>query len=263
MSRAKSDLQKPGDGRASPRTRFLLAAILEDDSNSWPVRLKNLSSTGALADGENLPAAGRTVKVKRGAASAVATIVWSEAGTCGLQFTDHVELSSWIPDKKAGQGMDPKFSVMIYVSRSIAEVFEAVADPKELSSYFTTGGASGRLESGQTVTWDFHDFPGPFPVEVIEAIPEQRIILKWQAEGGASDPEADDSPEAVHSTTVTITFEPTDDERTLVEIEEKGWPQTEEGLGASYRNCMGWSQMLAALKIWVEHRINLREGAYR
>ena len=41
--------------------------------------------------------------------------------------------------------LDLKFKVMIHVGRPVAEVFEAVADPKELSSYFTTGGASARL----------------------------------------------------------------------------------------------------------------------
>ena len=57
------------------------------------------------------------------------------------------------------------------------EVFEAVADPEQLSQYFTTGGAKGRLETGATVTWDFHDFPGAFPVEVVEVVPDERIVL--------------------------------------------------------------------------------------
>ncbi len=160
--------------------------------------------------------------------------------------------------------MDLKFKVMIRVSRPVHEVFEAVADPQELSSYFTTGGASGRLETGKTVTWDFHDFPGAFPVEVDEVVPNERIVLRWEAAEGAqvcSGGEIDIKP-AGYQTTVTMTFKPTDDGRTLVEIEERGWRETEKGLQASYGNCMGWSQMLAALKMWVEHRINLRDGAY-
>ena len=150
--------------------------------------------------------------------------------------------------------MDLKFKVMIHVGRPVAEVFEAVADPAQLSSYFTTGGASGRLESGKTVTWDFHDFPGAFPVEVDEVVPNERIVLRWEAN--------EDGP-AGYQTTVTITFKPTEDGRTLVEIEETGWRESEAGLQASYGNCMGWSQMLAALKAWVEHGINLREGMYK
>ena len=61
-----------------------------------------------------------------------------------------------------------KFSVSGRIARPAHEVFEAVADPKELSHYFTTGGAKGRLETGATVYWDFHDFPGAFPVEVAD-----------------------------------------------------------------------------------------------
>ena len=160
--------------------------------------------------------------------------------------------------------MDLNFKVMIIVGRPVHEVFEAVADPQQLSSYFTTGGASGRLEKGETVTWDFHDFPGAFPVEVDEVVTDEKIVLRWDAAEGeqVSDGRIDIKP-AGYQTTVTIRFKPTDDGRTMVEIEERGWRETESGLQASYGNCMGWSQMLAALKMWVEHKINLREGAYK
>ena len=159
--------------------------------------------------------------------------------------------------------MEPTFRVFIIVNRQRHDVFEAVADPKQLSNYFTTGGASGRLESGATVTWDFADFPGAFPVEVTEVVPNEMIVLKWEAhDGEILDGEAD--VHAGYQTEVTMRFAPTDDgQRTRVEIEEKGWRETPGGLTASYNNCMGWSQMLAALKMWVEHRINLREGAYK
>ncbi len=84
--------------------------------------------------------------------------------------------------------MDLKFKVMIHVGRPVGEVFEAVADPKELSSYFTTGGASARLEQGATVMWDFHDFPGAFPVEVDEVVPNERIRFRWEANEAAKGP---------------------------------------------------------------------------
>ena len=156
--------------------------------------------------------------------------------------------------------MDLTFSVMIHVSRPVHEVFEAVADPKQLSAYFTTGGASARLETGTTVTWDFHDFPGAFPVEVVEVVPNERIMLRWKAN---EQPSEGEPPVPAYQTTVTMSFKRTDDDRTLVRIEEHGWRDTEGGLKASYGNCMGWSQMLAALKAWKEYGINLREGAYK
>lgn len=158
--------------------------------------------------------------------------------------------------------MDLKFSVSAHISKPVAEVFEAVADPAKLSNYFTTGGAKGRLETGKTVTWDFHDFPGAFPVEVVEVIPNEKIILKWEAVDGEP-AEGEEYKNAGYLTTVTMTFKGLEDGRTLVRIAEEGWHETESGLTASYGNCMGWSQMLCALKMWVEHGINLRDGMYK
>lgn len=160
--------------------------------------------------------------------------------------------------------MELKFKVSAHISRPVTDVFEAVADPQKLSEYFTTGGAKGRLETGATVTWDFHDFPGAFPVEVVKVVPNREIVLLWEANEGASSDGAAATTPASYMTTVTMTFEPLDDgRRTLVTIAEEGWRETEKGLSASYGNCMGWSQMLAALKAWIEYGINLREGMYK
>ena len=147
------------------------------------------------------------------------------------------------------------FTVWIIVARPTAEAYEAVADPEQLSRYFTTGGAVGRLETGKTVLWDFHDFPGAFPVEVLDATAPERIVLSW----AANDPGADQP----YKLTVTFRFTPAGEGRTKVEVEERGWHDTESGRKASYGNCMGWSQMLCALKAWAEYGINLREGAYK
>lgn len=160
--------------------------------------------------------------------------------------------------------MDLKFKVSARIARPVAEVFEAVADPKKLSGYFTTGGAQGRLETGATVTWDFHDFPGAFPVEVVEVETNRRIVLRWEANDGApSDGDAAVTASTGYKTTVTMTFEPLEDGRTLVSIAEEGWRETVNGLKASYGNCQGWTQMLCAMKAYIEYGINLRQGMFK
>lgn len=160
--------------------------------------------------------------------------------------------------------MELKFRVAARIARPVEEVFEAVADPDKLSCYFTTGGAQGRLETGATVTWDFADFPGAFPVKVAEVVANERIVLEWEAsEGEAPNVEGGEMTEAGYSTTVTMSFNQLDDGRTLVEIAEEGWRTTPGALQASYGNCQGWSQMLCALKAWLEHGINLRDGLYK
>jgi uncharacterized protein YndB with AHSA1/START domain len=155
--------------------------------------------------------------------------------------------------------MQLKFTISGRIAKPVSEVFEAVVNPDHLSHYFTTGGAKGRLEPGATVTWDFADFPGAFPVRVGEVEKDKRIVLYWEA--------ADDAPEgeeaAPHDTKATMIFEPLEDGRTLVSISEEGWRETEKGLKASYGNCEGWTGMLFAMKMWLEHGLQIREGFYR
>jgi uncharacterized protein YndB with AHSA1/START domain len=160
--------------------------------------------------------------------------------------------------------MELKFRVAARIARPVHEVFEAVADPAQLSHYFTTGGAQGRLETGATVTWDFHDYPGAFPVHVVEVVPDQRIVLEWKAnEGEAPNVDGGEVKPLDYNTTVTMTFKCLDDGRTLVEVAEEGWRENQGALQASYGNCQGWTGMLLALKVWLEHGINLREGLYK
>lgn len=157
-------------------------------------------------------------------------------------------------DVRTDVWMKPAFKVSGRISKPVAEVFEAVVNPDHLSHFFTTGGAKGRLETGSTVTWDFADFPGAFPVRVETVEPNRRIVLHWTAN--------DDAPSR-HDTTVTMTFEALEDGRTLVSISEEGWRESEKGLKASYGNCEGWAGMLCAMKVWLEHGINLRDGFYK
>ncbi len=155
--------------------------------------------------------------------------------------------------------MELKFTVSGRIAKPVEEVFEAVADPKQLSGYFTTGGAVGRLQTGATVTWDFHDFPGAFPVHVVEVIENRRIVLRWDA----ADQDEEAGKSGAYQTQVTLGFEPLEDGRTLVTITEEGWRQTPAGLRSALSNCEGWTGMLCAMKVFLEHGINLRQGFYK
>jgi len=140
--------------------------------------------------------------------------------------------------------MQLKFKVQAKIQKPVAEVFDAVYNPKKLSAYFTTGGASAPLDPGTTVTWDFADFPGAFPVRVKEVVPNRLIAFEWDKQR------------------VEMTFEALGENNTLLSISEGEWPETQKGLDQSYGNCHGWTQMSCALKAYVEHGINLRDGFY-
>lgn len=150
--------------------------------------------------------------------------------------------------------MELKFKVHTAIQKPVAEVFDAVYNPDKLSGYFTTGGASAPLDEGTTVEWKFADFHGAddpgFPVKVTKVVPDELIVLEWAGEK--------DRPDNV----VEMHFKSLGDTGTLVSITEGGWSETQGGLDRSYGNCMGWSQMVFALKAYAEHGLNLREGAY-
>ena len=147
--------------------------------------------------------------------------------------------------------MDIKSKVSGRIAKPVHEVFEAVADPAKLSGYFTTGGAKGRLEAGSVVSWDFADFPGAFPVTVVEIVPDAKIVLRWGSAEGQGD------------NTVTMIFEGLEDGRTLITITETGWTETQTGIDGAVGNTEGWAGMLAAMKAYLEHGINLRQGFYK
>ena len=143
--------------------------------------------------------------------------------------------------------MELRFQVYGKIATPVAEVFDAVYNPSKLSGYFTTGGASAPLVEGSTVTWDFADFPGAFPVQVRKVERDRLIELEWKANDGD------------YTTRTRLEFEPLEGNVTLVRISEGKWTETQRGLDASYGNCMGWTQMLCAMKLYVERGINLRE----
>ena len=146
--------------------------------------------------------------------------------------------------------MELKFKVQAKIQKPVAEVFDAVRDNRKLTGYFTTASASAPLTEGATVQWEFADYPGAFPVFVKKVVENELIAFEW----GAADGD--------YNTRVEMRFEALDPRNTLVTISESGWKETEKGLESSYGNCMGWSQMAACLKAYLEYGINLRKGFY-
>jgi uncharacterized protein YndB with AHSA1/START domain len=159
--------------------------------------------------------------------------------------------------------MDLKFEVQVKIQKPRSEVFDAVYNPKKLSAYFTTGGASAPLKEGTTVTWDFADFPGAFPVYVKKVVPGERIVFEWAVAEHVEPLEKGMPPvKKEYNTRVEISFESLDANSTLVKISESGWKETPEGLKSSYGNCSGWMHMSLCLKAYLEYGINLRKGSF-
>jgi len=147
--------------------------------------------------------------------------------------------------------MELRFQVQTKIARPVGDVFDAVYNPKKLTGYFATGGSTGPLDEGATVTWKWHDHPDiSEDVTVTQVIENELIQLEWQASEGG------------YNTVVMMQCERLDARTTMVKISESGWRETPRSLENSYGNCEGWTEMLCCLKAFVEHGINLRENYY-
>lgn len=72
--------------RRSRRSNVLLAASIEVAGAVLPVKLRNLSSEGALIEGEGLPAEGAEVLFHRAELSVVSRIAWVHGKQAGIAF---------------------------------------------------------------------------------------------------------------------------------------------------------------------------------
>ncbi len=114
-----------------------------------------------------------------------------------------------------------QFKIYGFIQKPVKDVFDAVYNPKKLTKYFTTKSASGPLDAGKTVMWDFADFPGAFPVHVKKSIKNKTIAFDWRAADGNYD------------NRVVFTFKRAGPRRTKVEISESGWKNQPKALAAS------------------------------
>ena|SRR5689334_4739910 len=83
------------DARGASRSSLYLSAVLCCDGFSSPVKIRNLSSSGALIEGPIVAASGSFVQLVRGGLNVGALVVWSGEGKCGLKFSDLIDLPQW------------------------------------------------------------------------------------------------------------------------------------------------------------------------
>lgn len=73
--------------RRSRRSNVLLAASIEVSGAALPVKLRNLSSQGALIEGEGLPVEGSEILFRRNELSVKGRIAWVHDKQAGVAFT--------------------------------------------------------------------------------------------------------------------------------------------------------------------------------
>lgn len=78
------------------RKNLFLAASVEAGDLRVPVRIRNLSETGAMIDGAALPEAGTALVLRRMEVEIGAVAIWREKGRCGIKFDGIVSVDEWV-----------------------------------------------------------------------------------------------------------------------------------------------------------------------
>ena len=94
--------------RVAPRTFLMLAATARCAGGILSVRIRNVSHTGALIEGEELPLAGEPILLSRGETEIDGVIAWAAGNRRGVHFSQPVAVEAWRTGKPVvpppGQG---------------------------------------------------------------------------------------------------------------------------------------------------------------
>jgi hypothetical protein len=94
-AQGETDMAAAAEHRRATRTNLFLAATLD----SKPVRIRNVSETGALIEGDGLPGTGAHATLARGELAVTGEIVWASGSRRGLHFDGPVAVEAWAGGK--------------------------------------------------------------------------------------------------------------------------------------------------------------------
>ena len=88
---------EPGpEHRERLRSNVFLTAQLRDGAGSFVVRVRNISASGAMLDGAELPQKGSTVRLDRGHLAVTGRIVWQSGEARGIRFDTNIQVDEWV-----------------------------------------------------------------------------------------------------------------------------------------------------------------------
>jgi hypothetical protein len=120
------------DGRRDQRSHLFVAATLYADAGSAPVRIRNMSQSGALIEASAVPDPGAAVFLRRGRLEAAGNIAWKVEGKAGIAFSIRVNVGDWL-------------------SRQVRGHQDQV---DEIVSSLKSGGLTGRVADGASIASD-------------------------------------------------------------------------------------------------------------
>lgn len=88
-------MQRETDRRAEGRSNVFLSATLQAGADQYAVRIRNISSHGALIDGAKFPGQGTKVCLSRGILTVAGQLAWQDGHYGGITFDTQIDVDSW------------------------------------------------------------------------------------------------------------------------------------------------------------------------
>ncbi|MGB0166609.1 MAG: SRPBCC domain-containing protein [Luteibaculum sp.] len=129
-----------------------------------------------------------------------------------------------------------------YIQKPRKLVWEAIVQAHQLSGFFTSS-ASGDLESGKSILWEWADVNAKHQVWVDEVLGD-KIRLRWSPQGNERE--------------VEIGLKAMENESCEITIKEFPFNFTEEDVQQMLGQTRGWTDFLCSLKAYLYCGIKLR-----
>jgi PilZ domain len=88
--------------RLESRSNIFVMATVYAAGSPTPVRVRNMSQSGALVEATGLPPAGTSIRLSRGSLEVIGDIMWVDTNKAGLRFASPVRVADWLPVGKRG-----------------------------------------------------------------------------------------------------------------------------------------------------------------
>ena len=141
--------------------------------------------------------------------------------------------------------MEFEVNVRERMLKPVGEIFDAVIDPDKMRHYFISG-ASGPMQAGKRITWEFGDVGAKVDIDVLEVEKDRKVVWESTALG--------------QPMRTTIQFAADGPDATVVTVTESKFALTDEGVKRALGQNAGWTYTLCCLKAYAQFGINLRAG---
>lgn len=149
------------DSRSEGRSNVFLTAALNLGGATVAVRIRNISSHGALIEASSLPPVGSHVTLIRGQLQVAGELAWQSAGQGGINFSKSIDVHRWV--KHVGHGGQHRVDGVIAALRGSGDL---PSEPPTVQGLETVVSVSGALDQ---VCEDLASTPG-LSIELAESL---------------------------------------------------------------------------------------------